>query len=250
MQHDDSSPPAGAAPKPYLVLDRAMPSPVEGAVRALFIGTSHTEYHSMPELAARLSTRPLFCEAICHPMRSLAEHAERERARAALDAQPWDALVLQERTLAPLEDWDAHARAVAWWREAAKGARVIVQRHWPRASWHGDYRDRRALVGDGPRAMFERLQRASERLVREQGVQIAPVGDAWMIAMERVAPQRLYYRGGNHGSLAGALLTAHVYGALLSGAATDPMRFRHEQCWDLSEPLFAWAQRALQGDQR
>lgn len=222
-----------------------MSSPADDAVRALFIGTSHTEYHSMPELASRVSTRPLYCEAICHPMRTLAEHAESAAAMDALASRAWDVIVLQERTLLPLEDWDAHARAVQRWCAAAKGARVIVQRHWPRASWHGDYRDRRALVGDGPRAMFERLQRASERLAGAVDVHIAPVGDAWMIAMERLAPQRLYYRGGNHASLAGALLTAHVYGALLSGARTDPAGFRHEQCWDLSEPLFAWAQQAL-----
>lgn len=251
MDRNDSSPPRDAKNpehnKPYLVLDPRDREPREGATLALFIGTSHTEYHSMPEIAARLSARPLFCQSITHPMRSLRDHLAEPSTLATLDARPWNALVLQERTLAPFEDFDAHLRSVAAITERARamGARVILQRHWPRARWHKDYVERSALIGETPPIMFSRLVQLTERVSSELAIDVAPVGDAWMIALGRIAAQRLYYRGGNHANLAGAILTAHVYATMLTNTASLAEGFRHEMCWDLSEHLCEWAHEAL-----
>ncbi len=229
------------------MLERRSSAPPEGALRALFIGSSHTEYHSMPEIASRLAARPLYCESVTHPLRTLEEHWLDPNVQRSLDARPWDAIVLQERTLWPLERFESHLAAVQRFADRARsaGARLVLQRHWPRAAWHKDYVDQHALVGESPRVMFERLRERSEVVRATLGIELAPVGDAWMIALSQTAAQRLYYRGGNHANLAGAILTAHVYATLLCGAPSVAEGFRHEMCWDLSEPLCAWAQAAL-----
>lgn len=248
-RNDSAPPPPSSNTKPYLVLDSQHDAPPDGATLALFIGTSHTEYHSMPELASRLAARPLFCRSITHPMRSLGEHFAERSTRALIEERPWNALVLQERTLLPFEDFERHLAAVREFTDLAHsiGARVLLQRQWPRASWHRDYADAatRALIGETPQIMFSRISQLTERVKSALSIEVAPVGDAWMIALSRIAPQRMYYRGGNHANLAGAILTAHVYASLLTNTPSLADGFRHEMCWDSSEHLCAWAHEAL-----
>jgi hypothetical protein len=88
---------------------------------------------------------------------------------ATLDARSCNALVLQERTLLPFEDFDDHLQSVAAITERARsiGARVILQRYWPRARWHKDYAERSALIRETPQIMFSRLLQLTERVSSE-----------------------------------------------------------------------------------
>lgn len=233
--------------RPYFVLEPMFERAPADALRVLFVGTSHTYYHSMPQIAERLCARPMAARVVAHPLRSLADHLESPELASALALGPWDVVVLQDKTTTPLERFDEHIASVEALRtrvlRASPEANVVLQRHWPRARWHRDYESSTTVVGRDPEAMFERLYAASERVAERLDVAIAPVGDAWMRAT--LPPQRLYYRGGNHANLAGAILTAHVHATIIGGAPSVALGFRHEMCWEIAEPLAAWAHEAV-----
>lgn len=237
---------APAAP-PYFVLEPLFdPRPVD-AIAALFVGTSHTYYHSMPQIAERVCARPMSAGVVAHPLRSLAAHLESDELASALDGARWDVVVLQEMTTLPLQRFDEHLAAVESVceraRRASPDATFVLQRHWPRARWHSDYESRSEIVGRDPDEMFARLCEATERVAERLDVVIAPVGDAWMRA--KIPPQRLYYRGGNHANLAGAILAAHVHATIIAGRPSRALGFRHEMCWEIAEPLATWAHEAV-----
>jgi len=234
-------------PKPYFELEPRYDRAPEGALRALFVGTSHTYYHSMPQLAERYCARPLVARVLAHPLRSLADHLASDELAPALERGPLDVLVLQEKTTLPLERFEEYLSSVERASERARrawpGVRVVLQRHWPRAPWHRDYVESSALVGADPAEMFARLCAVTARVREALDVELAPVGDAWMRA--KLPPQRLYNRGGNHANLAGAMLTAHVHATIIAGEPSQALGFRHEACWEIAEPLAEWAHEAV-----
>lgn len=178
-------------------------------VRVLFIGNSYTYYNDLPALVRQMSLdarqpRPLEVRAVTVGGASLQRHWDGPDARAALAGGRWDYVVIQDFSTLPLDDPDttrAYARRFA---EAARqaGARPIFYLTWAR-----EYAPQNQA----------RLDAVYTELARETGGLLAPVGDAWQLALAGTPKPDLYVDDGSHPTYAGSYLAASVFYSLLYG---------------------------------
>ena len=184
------------------------------SLRVLFLGNSYTAYNSLPEqvrtLCASVSVN-LTYEARTPGGATLQDHAGDEDVQNLIAGSRWDYLVLQEQSLRPLADPGKMFSAV-------KALTVLAERNnttllffetWPRRKLPSSYKE-----------LYRVYDRASELV----GGEIAPVGEAWMLAIREHPNIKLYDPDGSHPSPAGSYLAACVIGASITGE--DPTTFR------------------------
>lgn len=227
---------------PYLLLEPPLVLP--NAKRVLFLGTSHTYYHSLPILTALVAGAPLDPHMIAGPLSALDVHRASQSVQQRLRDEHWDVVVLQDETLRSLHDPVGHESDVAQLCAMTKGT-VFLQANWARAHWHACYRDDPVVAGWSVDRLSAALTERAQQVAQRCNIRVSPVARAWQIALKHVQPERLYYRGGNHSNLAGALLTAHVHAAMITGTPTDGLRWRHENSWEISALLAQCAQQAV-----
>lgn len=188
----------------------------------LFVGNSYTYFNDLPALlegmAAAQSEGPVVRGAmVAMGGFSLFDHLEDGSAIEAIRRGTWDAVVLQEqstfgavqlidgryRPADPQGMWEAGRRL---YREAeAAGARPILLEHWRRR--------------DAPERDAEMIHFAFDRLRREIGVEVAPVGPAFEAAARWGVPrEELYVDDGSHPSPAGSWLAAAVLYEVVTGS--------------------------------
>jgi hypothetical protein len=189
----------------------------------LFVGNSYTYYNDLPALlegmaAAQAEGPSVRVGMVAMGGASLLDHVEGRSAIEAIRSGLWDVVVLQEQSTFgtvhlvdgryrpedPEGMWEAGRRLH---REVeAAGARPILMEHWRRR--------------EAPERDARMIHFAFDRLGRELGVEVAPVGPAFEAAARWGVPREgLYAEDGSHPGPAGSWLAAAVLYQVLTGSA-------------------------------
>ncbi|NNF07694.1 MAG: SGNH/GDSL hydrolase family protein [Candidatus Eisenbacteria bacterium] len=183
-------------------------------LRVLFLGNSYTAYNSLPEqvrtLCASVSVNVTY-EARTPGGTTLQDHAGNKDVQNLIKESRWDYLVLQEQSLRPLADPGKMFGAVKALNVFAEhnNTRLLFFETWPRRNLPSSYKE---------------LSRVYDRAAELVGGEIAPVGEAWMLAIQDHPNIKLYDPDGSHPSPAGSYLAACVISASITGE--DPTTFQ------------------------
>lgn len=198
--------PATAQPRP------ANPTPAVAAVtaplRILWIGNSYTYVNDLPRTLTMLAlaageNRVPAITAVLKGGQFLRGHAARPDL-PALIAQGWDYVVLQDQSLAPIQQPDTvltYGTRLGTLATQA-GAKVLLYVTWPR-------RDT-PTTADAIAATYTKLATAI-------GATVVPVGPAWMAMREEAPTAELYIDDGSHPSPIGTYLAASTFYRVLYG---------------------------------
>ena len=159
----------------------------------LFIGNSHTYYNDMPLMVQRRAIGEGYdCRVvmIAHGGWFLAQHVEEPDVRFNILHGHYDYVVLQEHAhpFGPEEKFrNAAVRLCEWIREA--GSTPVLFETWARK--------------DEPEKQPE-MNSVHERIAKETGALLAPVGLYWWGSMESRSDLEMYAEDGAHASPAGS----------------------------------------------
>lgn len=207
-------------------------SPAEPVSHVLFIGNSLTYVNDLPGAYAGI------CAAAGHPVETgvigvggatLTMHRQDPRVPEALKAVRWNAVVLQDQSSRPSLDPDGTAADAAALGEMVRGAgsAPVMYMTWGLAD-HGTQHLNQP--------MQRMLARAYGEAARAAQARVAPVGLAWMRALQARPALKLYSEDGVHPLPAGTYLAACVFYHTLNGpdAAQRPPPWRvHPRVWTL-----------------
>ena len=176
-------------------------------LKVLFIGNSHTYLNYMPRMLAALAAAggrgfELAVDQCTGEGVGLEWHWKNPSSRQAIQKQPWDYVVLQERSGGPLEAPASFARYAGLLdgEIRRRGAKTILFLTWAN-------RSRPETQAD--------LTEAYRMTAHQLRAVLAPVGKAWE-TIYRIDPAfGLHHRDGRHANAAGAYLTACVFYAVL-----------------------------------
>ncbi|AFG36484.1 hypothetical protein [Spirochaeta africana] len=179
-------------------------------MKLLCIGNSHTYMNNLAGMLQSLAGqagRELCVERITSPWKTLSWHwYDNPKTLEQIDAGGWDAVLLQDHSLRPLEEYPQFERAVGQFanRIRAVGARPLLFSLWPRQHL--------------PEQLPEITEACSRAAVRHR-LELVPIGQAWQHAQELAAGEdlelQLYQRDGSHPSIPGSYLAACVlYGVV------------------------------------
>lgn len=188
--------------------------PLEGhaCTRVLFLGNSYTDVNDLPHVFAELAAsggEHVGTRKVAPGGEDLSGHLTRPETRAALDAGPWDVVVLQEQSQVPASEqlrsqaMEPAARSlVATIR--ALGARPILLETWA-------HRDGWPENGQADYGSMQAAIEASYLAVAgELGVPVAPAGAAWRMVRLESPGLDLWQPDGSHPTTAGTYLAACV----------------------------------------
>jgi hypothetical protein len=197
---------------------RAEGIPSDGAnphsLSVLFVGNSLTYVNDLPHLtqefaaSSRLHASLVVWSAVGEGAH-LADHWRKGEATRLLRSHRPDVLVLQAQGTEPLSARDDFLHYCELMKaEADKvGARTILFETWARPP--GDVFYAQSESGGSPPAMQVRLRDTYEWTAHRLGAEVAPVGQAFEIAMTRL-PDVPLLDGTQHPTLAGSYLAAAV----------------------------------------
>ncbi len=197
------------------------PQGAAGCTRVLFIGNSYTYVNDLPGTfaeVARSGGRDVEVGMSAVGGATLADHVASADTRAALGAQPWDVVVLQEQSETPASDatriavFEPAVRSLAT-TVTSRGATPLLLATWA----HRDGSPAQGLTDY--RAMQDRIDAAYLGIARALGVGVAPVGTAWAAVRASDPGIELWQADGSHPSVAGTYLAACVFYAAIFGAS-------------------------------
>jgi hypothetical protein len=175
----------------------------------LFIGNSHTYCNGLPYQVREMVLSagvPDGCETwmIAPGGKSLGWHAGEPGTQLNIVCHPWDLIVLQQATH-PFGGYGQLAEDYGKLEPflARSGAEVLFYVTWKRKA--------------APESDQDDLNDAFERLSREKGGRLVPVGPAWRLARQKHAEIELYADDGAHASPAGTYLGACVFFGIVTG---------------------------------
>lgn len=185
--------------------------------RVFFIGNSYTSVNDLPTMFGDLawSGGHRVETGVQAPGGwSLADHAGSKDTAKALDAKPWDLVVLQEQSQIPSVEssrqglmFPAARTLVTLIRDA--GARPVFFVTWAhRDGWPENgmpnYQSMQASIDTG-----------YLRIAAEQRAGVAPVGFAWMALAGQASVPELWQGDGSHPTTTGTYLAACVFYAAI-----------------------------------
>ena len=200
-----------------LTLAASAPANEARHLRVLFIGNSLTATNDLPATVAGLARRHgrlvVDYRTVAPGGVNLQDHWNLTGAREALEAGPWDVVVLQQGPSAlPESQVDLRTWAGRWGDEIrAHGARPALLAVWPE-----DYRRFSA---------FSAVIRSYRKAAVASHARLLPAGAAWRAAWRHKPNLQLYGRDGFHPSRLGTTLAALVVYAGLADErpATMPL---------------------------
>jgi hypothetical protein len=175
--------------------------------RVLFIGNSFTARNDVPGLLRALcNPEPLETSTVFAGGASLRRHWNGSVARQAIDARPWDRVVLQEQSTLPVKNAQRFQENVRLFDAAIRenGAVTTLYLTWSRRH--------------APESQ-QLLTQSTLGIADELGASVVPVGIAWHDALRRDPALRLYDDDGSHPTVTGSYLAACVFLATLFDAA-------------------------------
>lgn len=175
-------------------------------ISALFVGNSHTTFHDVPGLVARMirlrhPAKTVYTHVI--PVGFLEEAAERGFSDE-IETREWKFVILQAQKISRSGKFNySRKEGIDLARRARElGAAVFFFAEW----------GERGVAGDGARheKIYQEMADAAE-------VRVAVIGRAWDMALSKRPKLPLYAADGNHESATGAYLTACVLFGCLTG---------------------------------
>jgi hypothetical protein len=195
---------------PLMVHSRANSKAAEPkpAVRILFIGNSFTYYNDLPRMLAELAEagrqRPLHCESETPGGCTLEKHWHDRKAVSRIESGRWNFVVLQDQSEAPLRRRDAMIEYGKKFDAEIKQQRAttILYETW--------------AMQNQPEQQVA-ISQAYAGLARELNARLAPVGDAWQMALRSDPRLILHDPDHKHPNAAGTYLAACVFYATIFG---------------------------------
>ncbi|MCK9197499.1 MAG: hypothetical protein M0P16_11025 [Syntrophales bacterium] len=181
--------------------------------RVLFLGNSHIYTHDIPKLISGLVKtagrwNDLHSETSTASGVSLEWHWHNPRSRDLITQGPWDYVVLQERSGGPLEDpakMFQNARLLDGEIRKTSGKTAFYM------TWaNQNRRDSQQVIAE-----------AYDKISRELGATLVPVGCAWENALSANSHISLHGADGRHANPIGAYLTACVFYGVIYGTTPE-----------------------------
>ena len=179
----------------------------EAEYSVLLIGNSHSSRANLPDLLQQLletdAGSSAKVKAVGH-WSFLAERLEDQETQKMLESRRWTHVVLQAQKYSTSGQYTYPTDAAEEWirRSRRVGAQPILFPEWARL-------DR---VEEGAR-----IHRLHTEIAAREPACVAPIGLAWEIMFDTNSDIRLHDRDGNHANRTGALLTAYVLYAAITG---------------------------------
>jgi hypothetical protein len=173
----------------------------------LLIGNSHSSRGDLPDVLQQLlvsdGTTSARVEAARH-WAFLSQRLEDGKTQAILKAGPWTHVVLQAQKYSTSGQYVYPTVAAEEWirRSRSVGAQPILFPEWAR----------RGNTEEGVR-----VHRLHMEIAAREFACVAPIGLAWEILLNTSPGIKLHSRDGNHANRNGALLTAYVLYATITG---------------------------------
>lgn len=175
-------------------------------LRILFVGNSYTSVNDLPKLVAtlcRAADRKISVTRALRGGATLQQHADAEASRK-IGQQPFDIVVMQEQSQLPLlmpqqmheASRKLHAQIIA----ENPQTRIVFYQTWAR-------RDRPEDQAG--------ISLAYRQIATELKAEVAPVGDAWALALAAGPQRKLHMADGSHPNAAGSYLAACVLTAVI-----------------------------------
>jgi hypothetical protein len=182
--------------------------PAQVAVKVLFIGNSHTYVNKVPEQVLALANAghlpwKLEVQAVAISGATLERQLQDGRALSAINEGGWNYVVLQEQSAQAVMDPQSFEDSATALAAAIRkvGAKPILYMGWARKELsnftQNDWTNEVLRVAD--------LTNSA----------VAPVGEAWRVALEAHPALELYQADGNHAAVRGSYLAACVFFATL-----------------------------------
>ena len=173
----------------------------------LLIGNSHSSRGDLPGALRQIleSDGSTFADVeAAGNWAFLAERLEDDKTQEILESRPWTHVVLQAQKYSTSGRYTyPTAAAEEWIRRSRKvGAQPILFPEWAR----------RGHLEEGAR-----VHRLHLEIAAREPACVAPIGLAWEIMLDTNPDIRLHNRDGNHANRTGALLTAYVLYAVITG---------------------------------
>jgi hypothetical protein len=204
----------------------------------LFLGNSYTFVNDLPRMIADVAASDTENPVIIQPgifSRGAATLEELWNANVAQDAirsRHWDYVVLQELSVAPVEDGliPQMQDAMTQWSGLARaaGATPVVYETWARkggSNWYNRAKYPELNLGD-PVKMQIRIDDVTNSIAAQLQLPVIPIGDYWAACQRGIKGfPDLYYRDGTHPSLAGDYLVALLFYRNLTGHKLDHVTY-------------------------
>lgn len=193
----------------------AEPPPPAGIadITLLFMGNSHTSYHSLPDTVAAMvrAARPGRTVAVTLAPGSmfLDEHAVNPGTLELLDHRRWSFVVLQAQkySTSGLFSYPVDGAVDLARRARASGAVPVMFPEWPRRGVNET----------------EHIFDLHISIAQREPACVAPVGQAWDLARARHPTLSLHDDDGNHSAPPGAYLAALLIATTITGVPPDTL---------------------------
>lgn len=191
------------------------PATAAADITLLFMGNSHTSFHGLPATVAAMvrAARPgRGVSATEAPgWMFLEERATDPASLELVDRRRWTFVVLQAQKYSSsgLFEYSIDGALELVRKARAAGAVPIMFPEWPRRGV--------------PETL--RIHDLHVSIARREPACVAPIGQAWDLALARHPALVLHDADGNHSAPAGAFLAALVIAATMTGTAPDTLPF-------------------------
>jgi hypothetical protein len=197
-------------------------------LRVLFVGNSYTRHNDLPEMVERIGRSNgvrIYSQLAFLAGATLREQWRTRTVARYLAESRFTHVVLQGHSLDALERPEELAEYMRRFKRAADnaGAETILYQTWAREEGSSIYREGGAR---DPEDMQARISEVYGRIGRQLGARVAPVGEAWQLALHERPDARLYFADGSHPSRLGSYLAACVLFGALTGNSPDHARYR------------------------
>jgi hypothetical protein len=188
--------------------------------RVLFVGNSYTFANDLPGLFAAITEAggaPWIVDSIAIAGASVAYHVVNPNTATKL-AEGWDVVVLQGQSVEPVVDQAAFVQSVVDFAALVEvdnpDSELILYETWAREVGNSVLTD----LGMTAEQMQAALTAGYAAAADASGARVAPVGQAWALALEQAPEIDLFTSDGSHPSLAGSFLAVCVFLGTITGA--------------------------------
>jgi hypothetical protein len=191
------------------------PAPVSAEITLLFMGNSHTTFNDLPGMVTAMVRAARPGKSVAHVEAPgwmfLEERASDPAALQLLRARSWSYVVLQAQKYSTSGQFSYSTEGAEALVRISRTANAVP-----------------VLFPEWPRLGIPETQRIYDlhvSIARKEPACVAPIGQAWDLAMARNPTLTLHDPDGNHSAPAGAFLAALVIAATITGTSPDELTF-------------------------
>jgi hypothetical protein len=193
----------------------------------LFIGNSYTYVNDLPAMFVRLARsggHAIDASMVAEGGWTLSDHIKSSKTLEKIKSQKWDYVVLQEQSQIPAS---GEAREKGMYPSARMLSElIIVGGGQPIFFQTWGHRDGWPEMGlNGYDEMQHSLDQGYREIARQLNLPVAPVGDAWELAMRQNSQLVLWQEDGSHPTEEGTYLSACVFYASIFHQSPEGLSF-------------------------